>query len=160
MAAGTWQIFVKWMKKLTLGTKLSHKRPLKQMAADKALGKTASITLRQKVLQIAKISILRWVHFVLKIPNKTKQLPGFGFWPQRLRAAWPWQGACPSPDRIPRAASSRRHCISSCSRSTCPVSSSCVPTAQGPWVVLVWAGLSQACLMNLDIRRAASWSRI
>lgn len=106
MAAGTWQIFVKWMKKLTLGTKLSHKRPLKQMAADKALGKTASITLRQRVLQIAKISILRWVHFVLKIPNKTKQLPGFGFWPQRLRAAWPWQGACPSPDRIPRAASS------------------------------------------------------
>lgn len=111
MAAGTWQIFVKWMKKLTLGTKLSHKRPLKQMAADKALGKTASITLRQKVLQIAKIFILRWVNFFKKIPNKTKQLPGFGFWPQCLWAGWPWQGDCPSPDGIPRAASSRRHCI-------------------------------------------------
>lgn len=51
------------------------------MDGDKALEKTAIITLWKKVLQTAQIFIKNFFFLFYKDPNKTTQLPAFGPWP-------------------------------------------------------------------------------
>lgn len=73
------------MKKWILGPKtVIHQRPVKQMDIDKTLGEKTAIStiLWQKVLQTAKLSILKWI----KEKFHTKQLPRLGFWPYHLQA--------------------------------------------------------------------------